>query len=112
MYSKNIKNLFLAGRIISASHVAFGSSRVMATCGHNAQAVAMAAVLCKKHNLMPADLNQPHWMKMLQQSLILEGQYLPKHALNHSSELVGKASIKPSSVFQLKELPQNGPWKP
>ncbi|MGN6554611.1 MAG: FAD-dependent oxidoreductase, partial [Verrucomicrobiota bacterium] len=32
LYSRNIKNLFLAGRIISASHVAFGSTRVMATC--------------------------------------------------------------------------------
>ena len=32
MYSRNIRNLFLAGRIISASHAAFGSSRVMATC--------------------------------------------------------------------------------
>ncbi|HCL96247.1 MAG TPA: FAD-binding dehydrogenase, partial [Verrucomicrobiales bacterium] len=32
-YSRNIGNLFLAGRIISASHVAFGSSRVILTCG-------------------------------------------------------------------------------
>ncbi len=31
-YSRNIANLFLAGRNISASHIAFGSTRVMATC--------------------------------------------------------------------------------
>ena len=30
-YSRNIKNLFLAGRIFSASHVAFSSTRVQAT---------------------------------------------------------------------------------
>ena len=35
-YSRNISNLFLAGRIISASHVAFGSTRVMLTCAHGA----------------------------------------------------------------------------
>ncbi|MEM6734127.1 MAG: FAD-dependent oxidoreductase, partial [Myxococcota bacterium] len=31
MYSRNVPNLFLAGRLISASHIAFGSTRVMAT---------------------------------------------------------------------------------
>ena len=43
LYSRGIENLFLAGRIISVSHVAFGSTRVMATSAHSAQAVAMAA---------------------------------------------------------------------
>lgn len=37
LYSRNIRNLFLAGRIISVSHVAFGSTRVMATCAHTAR---------------------------------------------------------------------------
>jgi hypothetical protein len=37
LYSKNIKNLFLAGRIISSSHVAFGSTRVMATSATTGQ---------------------------------------------------------------------------
>ncbi|MEZ4612854.1 MAG: FAD-dependent oxidoreductase [Caldilineaceae bacterium] len=48
LYSKNIRNLFLAGRIVSVSHVAFGSTRVMATCANSAQAVGMAAVLCRR----------------------------------------------------------------
>ena len=42
-YSRNISNLFIAGRIISATHVAFGSSRVMGTSAHGAQAVGIAA---------------------------------------------------------------------
>jgi hypothetical protein len=45
--SKDIENLFIAGRIMSATHVAFGSTRVMATCGIGGQAVGMAAALCK-----------------------------------------------------------------
>ena len=56
LYSRNITNLFLAGRIVSASHIAFGSSRVMATCAHGAQAVAVAAALCIRHRLKPRDL--------------------------------------------------------
>ena len=53
--SKDIKNLFIAGRLISASHVAFGSTRVMATAGHGGQAVGMAAALCQQLGLEPAD---------------------------------------------------------
>ncbi|MFO1490505.1 MAG: FAD-dependent oxidoreductase [Kiritimatiellia bacterium] len=47
LYSRNLSNLFLAGRIISVSHVAFGSTCVMATTGHTAQAVGMAAAVCR-----------------------------------------------------------------
>jgi len=47
LYSKNISNLFLTGRIISASHVAFASTRVMATAAHVGQAVGMAAYIAK-----------------------------------------------------------------
>ncbi|NGM61488.1 FAD-dependent oxidoreductase [Sphingobacterium sp. SGG-5] len=47
LYSKNIKNLFLAGRIISATHVAFASTRVMATSAHVGQAIGMAAYIAK-----------------------------------------------------------------
>jgi 2-polyprenyl-6-methoxyphenol hydroxylase-like FAD-dependent oxidoreductase len=72
MYSRNIKNLFLGGRSISASHVAFGSSRVMATCAHNAQAVALAAKLCVEHNLLPRDISTSKWIKILQKELLKE----------------------------------------
>jgi hypothetical protein len=68
-YSKNITNLFLAGRIISASHVAFGSSRVMGTCAHGAQAVGVAAVLCKKYQVSPAEIGTSH-VKELQTELL------------------------------------------
>ncbi len=50
-YSRNIKNLLLAGRIISATHVAFGSTRVMATCAAGGQAVGTAAALCLRAGL-------------------------------------------------------------
>lgn len=48
LYSKNIKNLFIGGRIISATHVAFASTRVMATAAHIGQAIGMAAYIAKE----------------------------------------------------------------
>jgi hypothetical protein len=111
MYSKNIKNLFLAGRIISASHVAFGSTRVMATCGHNAQAVAMAAVLCKEKKLLPAEITDRPLMQQLQRRLLRSGQYIPRIKLSDPDELAQHATIKTSPTFTLTGLPMDGPWK-
>ncbi|MGB7156524.1 MAG: FAD-dependent oxidoreductase, partial [Tepidisphaeraceae bacterium] len=59
LYSRNVANLFLAGRIISASHVAFGSTRVIATCAQAAQAVGMAAAMCSERCELPRALLQP-----------------------------------------------------
>lgn len=111
MYSKNIKNLFLGGRLISATHVAFGSSRVMATCAHNAQAIAMAASLCLKNNLLPADLTQEQWITKLQSQLIQNGQYLPKFKLEEADDLIQEATLEVSSDYSLRELPFDGQWK-
>jgi hypothetical protein len=111
MYSKNIKNLFLGGRLISATHVAFGSSRVMATCAHNTQAVAVAASICVQNTLFPSELNQGKWMDLLQQTLIKSGQYIPHHALKDQEDLVRKATIKVSSEFQLESLQSDGNWQ-
>ncbi|KRL41217.1 FAD-dependent oxidoreductase [Lacticaseibacillus manihotivorans] len=56
LYSRNIKNLFLAGRDISVSHVALGTTRVMATCATLGEAVGTAAAYCAQHDLLPNSL--------------------------------------------------------
>ena len=56
MYSRNISNLLMAGRNISASYVAFTSSRVMATCAVIGQAVGTAAAQCIESGILPRDL--------------------------------------------------------
>ncbi|MFT3936194.1 MAG: FAD-dependent oxidoreductase [Chitinophagaceae bacterium] len=109
LYSKNIKNLFLAGRIISASHVAFGSSRVMATSAYVAQASAMAAVLCKKHNCLPADLYNNNKIAELQQRLINAGQFIPGVIEQQEEDLVKDAVISASSELLLTELTEDEP---
>ncbi|UZR99167.1 FAD-dependent oxidoreductase [Chondrinema litorale] len=109
-YSSEIENLFLAGRIISASHVAFGSSRVMATCAHGSQAVGMAAVLCAKKELLPRELSNPTLMAELQSKLNLAGQSIPHTRIPESKNLLTSAVIEASSTYKLNELPFNGPW--
>jgi hypothetical protein len=109
MYSRNIRNLFLTGRIISASHVAFGSSRVMATCAHNAQAVGMAAALCRKQNLFPRDLSHGENLRTLQRDLLRAGQYIPEMKLEDEEDLAHTATIQSSSRLRLSDLPANGP---
>lgn len=109
-YSRNIKNLFLAGRIISASHVAFGSTRVMATCGAGGQAVGIAAALCREAGCQPADLNAPEAMKRLQTRLDRAGQHLPGITVEDESDLARSARVSASSSYRLATLETNKAW--
>ncbi|MBN2270772.1 MAG: FAD-dependent oxidoreductase, partial [Sedimentisphaerales bacterium] len=59
-YSRNIENLFMAGRDISVTHVALGTVRVMRTCGMMGEVVGMAASLCKKHDTTPRGVYESH----------------------------------------------------
>ncbi|MDR0430628.1 MAG: FAD-dependent oxidoreductase [Tannerellaceae bacterium] len=55
-YSKDIDNLFMAGRNISVTHIALGTVRVMKTTGMMGEVVGMAAYLCKKHACTPREI--------------------------------------------------------
>ena len=112
MYSRNIKNLFLAGRIISASHVAFASTRVQATLGEAAQAVGLAAALCLRDKLLPADISKVSHIHELQEGLLRRGQFIPEVPLKNPENLAHTAQITASSHLQLAELPANGPLLP
>ena len=105
LYSRNIKNLFLAGRVISVSHVAFGSTRVMATTAHSAQAVGLAAALCRETGLLPRDLLAPERMRELQTRLARTGHYIPHVNHPESANLAESASATASSTFELATLP-------
>ncbi|WP_234735798.1 FAD-dependent oxidoreductase [Tellurirhabdus bombi] len=65
LYSKNISNLFMAGRNISTTHVAFGSTRVMRTCGMMGEVVGFAAYLGKKYNTSPRGVYQEHLPELM-----------------------------------------------
>ena len=55
-YSKDISNMFMAGRNISVTHIALGSTRVMRTCGLIGEVVGMAAAVCARRQAMPRDV--------------------------------------------------------
>jgi hypothetical protein len=109
-YSRNIKNLFLAGRIISASHVAFGSTRVMATCAAGAQAVGTAAAICSEQGCLPADLGSGERLRELQLRLQRDGQFLPGKTIEDPSDLAARATASASSRLVLAELKPNSAW--
>ena len=60
LYSRNIENLFMAGRNISVTHDALGAVRVMRTCGTMGEVVGMAASLCEKHDTTPRAIYAKH----------------------------------------------------
>ncbi len=55
-YSKDIANMFMAGRDISVTHIALGSVRVMRTCAMMGEVVGMAASICSKRSVLPRDI--------------------------------------------------------
>lgn len=110
MISKNISNLFLGGRLISATHVAFGSTRVMATTALSGQAVGYGAAQCIKNKIAPAQLLEKNQIQALQQTLSINGQSIPGVAINKNANLASSASISSSSTFKLNSLQANGKW--
>jgi hypothetical protein len=98
LYSKNIGNLFMAGRNLSASHVALSSTRVMATCSTLGQAVGTATAYCINENISPRQLatTEKH-ITRLQQILLRQDQSLLGVSNNDPDDLARKANVMASS---------------
>lgn len=71
LYSRNVDNLFMAGRNISVTHAALGTVRVMRTTGMMGEVVGMAASICKKHNVLPRRVYQKYLLEL--KSLMKKG---------------------------------------
>lgn len=76
LYSRNIENLFFAGRNISLTHAALSSARVMATCALLGQAAGTAAAIAVKNNLSPRGVYEKK-LEELQQTLMDDDCYIP-----------------------------------
>lgn len=66
LYSRNVSNLMMAGRNISATHIAFGTTRVMATCAVIGEAAGTGAALAVSEGVTPREVS---WSKLQQQLL-------------------------------------------
>ena len=64
-YSRNVGNLYMAGRNTSVSHDALGTVRVMRTGGMMGEVVGRAAAICKKHSCKPRDIYKAHLNELL-----------------------------------------------
>ena len=109
LYSQSLDNLLLTGRLISATHVAFGSARVMCTCGVLGEVVGRAAAICQQQQLTPAQLAQPDRVPQLQQHLLRRGAFIPRQPLRDPARA---AQVAVSSTLQLRALPADGGWQP
>ena len=76
LYSRNIDNLYFAGRNISMTHAAMSSTRVMATCAVVGQAVGTAAAIARKYETSPRGVYESH-IEELKQTLMYDDCFLP-----------------------------------
>lgn len=107
--SKNIENLALGGRIISVSHVAFGSTRVMLTCAYTAQATALAMAQAREKRLSFPQLLEPDSISVLQTRLHRMGQHIPGIPEKDPENLQPRAQLSTSSHLAFSGFPADGP---
>ena len=69
IYSRNVGNLFMAGRCFSCTHVGLGSPRVISTLSQLGVAAGEAAAMCRERNLAPRDLRSLGLVRDLQNRL-------------------------------------------
>lgn len=113
LYSRNVHNLFLAGRNISASHIAHSSTRVMRTCAVIGQAVGTAAALCREQQVEPRAL-APAAIATLQQRLLRDDCYIPGVRNQDPDDLARRAAVSASSqaalAFPAGDTPRELTW--
>ncbi|MBM7567196.1 FAD-dependent oxidoreductase [Paenibacillus sacheonensis] len=107
LYSANVRNLLFAGRNISASHVAFGTTRVMATCAVIGEAAGTGAALCVQKGITPRTLHAEH-LQELQQTLLRQDASVIGLRSEDAEDLARRASVDASSALTLEQWPLEG----
>lgn len=109
----DLDNLFIGGRIMSSSHVANGSTRVMCTAALGGEAIGRAAAICIADGISPAELASPENIIKLQSRLVANGNFIPGVSGTETAvvkNLVEDAAICVSSELELGCLPHDGTW--
>jgi len=96
LYSRNIVNLFMAGRCHSATHIALGATRVMRPVCMMGQAAGTAAAIAKEYGTTPRGIYENH-IDQLQQTLLKDGCYLPQVSNTDKDDLALRAGVTASS---------------
>jgi hypothetical protein len=98
LYSKNVANMFMAGRDISASHVAFGTTRVMATCAVTGQAAGVGAALAARRGVPARTIATEH-LAELHATLLLQDASLIGIPWADDRDLALTAAVSASSTL-------------
>lgn len=107
LYSKDIPNLMMAGRNASCSHVAFTSTRVMATCAVMGQALGTAAAQCIKQGLLPRELaGSKEQLFTLTQTLLRDDQSILNRRNEDPGDVARQAKVAASENYQTAK-PEN-----
>ena len=103
LYSKNVPNLLMAGRCVSATHIALGSLRVQATLCEIGQAVGTAAALMLPKGLLPREYGQRHIVE-LQQRLLKDDAYVPRLANADPDDRARSAAVCDEAGGRIRTL--------
>lgn len=106
----DLDNLFVGGRIISSSHVANGTTRVMCTSALGGEVIGRAASICLSKGYKPIDLVDRDRIGLLQSLLVKNGNFIPGIAVAVEDNLADSAEISVSSVLELDDLPADSTW--
>ena len=104
LYSVNIENLLFAGRNISVSHIALGTTRVENTIATFGQAAGTAAAMCVGKGKTPREIGSDH-ITELQQQLIRDDQFIPGFQNEDPNDpcltaTAAASSVKTDEIFQ------------
>jgi hypothetical protein len=106
LYSVNVSNLLFAGRDISATHVAFGTTRVMATCAVMGEAAGTGAALAVDKAVTPRVI-ATEYMEELQQLLLKQDASIIGIANADSADLARHAHVTASSAMRVLSVEQS-----
>lgn len=122
-YSRNIENLFMAGRCISVTHEALGTVRVMKTCGMMGEVVGKAASICIKNDCLPYAVYERYWSQMDEllklpgkafRKTIQDAFVIPEDSLPLASSIGPPTGLDPSKlegiVIDNRQAQAQGKW--
>ncbi|MCM3627011.1 FAD-dependent oxidoreductase [Paenibacillus glycanilyticus] len=98
LYSRNVGNLLFAGRNVSASHVAFGTTRVMATCAVMGEAAGVGAALSAIKGITPRELRGRHLTELQQTMLRMDASIIGLRN-EDSADLARTGTVTASSAM-------------
>ncbi|MDA8746173.1 FAD-dependent oxidoreductase, partial [Rubripirellula amarantea] len=122
-YSRNVENLFMAGRCISVTHEALGTVRVMKTCGMMGEVVGKAASICTANQCDPAEVYH-RYLPELKELLELPGKArratptapieIPDDAMDRATSVGPSTGLAPSTLGGLvvddSDAKRSGNW--